>query len=321
MAFHERKITKSLARQKTKHNPKNSRDSRFRDIPIKSRWKCYFCNDAYAAVTVDTKFSSKAFCLLHYYTTRACRADPSKVKIIGEGTGEDNEKCISVGYENKSSELRFQLPSSQDLFHEAFTRLQKDISTESERHFQTKSSDPLSILHQDAQLSKPNRKIKMPSAILTHKSATILQVEKITKRNEDNEGGFILTQSRCERAIIDKQQRQCQDIEKLMAMSKVDGNPYKKRKSTKVNFQNLALSNDESVRKKIKQMVKSSTKGGQWVQIAACICGSSKVELDGSITGVNNDVAKAETWGTKRENDITIRYKCLSCGKIWNEEQ
>mmetsp|Transcript_22933 Transcript_22933/g.47127 ORF Transcript_22933/g.47127 Transcript_22933/m.47127 type:complete len:86 (+) Transcript_22933:1053-1310(+) len=50
-------------------------------------------------------------------------------------------------------------------------------------------------------------------------------------------------------------------------------------------------------------------------------CGSSKIESHGNITSRNNDVRKGEVWGMKDRGEMVVeRYRCLNCGKVWNEE-
>jgi hypothetical protein len=51
-------------------------------------------------------------------------------------------------------------------------------------------------------------------------------------------------------------------------------------------------------------------------------CGAQRVEtLFSNASHRNQDMAKAETWGNKdRAGDIVTRYRCLQCGKTWNEE-
>lgn len=82
------------------------------------------------------------FCLIHYYTTRACRIDPSQVvEVIRNGDASNEEDS-----DRQESESKQQLPYMQKLFSEAFLELQKEIGEESARSFRETSSDPLSIL-------------------------------------------------------------------------------------------------------------------------------------------------------------------------------
>merc|ERR1712150_31460 len=92
---------------------------------IQSRPRCSFCCSSYAAVYVKMKLNSfpKPYCLLHYYTTRACRIDTRNVKPI-------------------EAELNNQLKVFKDFFLVVFEELRKEI------HDQTiLEIDPLSTLH------------------------------------------------------------------------------------------------------------------------------------------------------------------------------
>ena len=55
--------------------------------------------------------------------------------------------------------------------------------------------------------------------------------------------------------------------------------------------------------------------------IACSTCGSTNIEVNGNITSRNNDVMKGEVWGMKERSEVVVeRCRCLSCGKMWNEE-
>mmetsp|Transcript_5533 Transcript_5533/g.11320 ORF Transcript_5533/g.11320 Transcript_5533/m.11320 type:complete len:300 (-) Transcript_5533:2-901(-) len=50
-------------------------------------------------------------------------------------------------------------------------------------------------------------------------------------------------------------------------------------------------------------------------------CASTNIESHGNITSRNNAVRKGEVWGMKDRGEMVVeRYRCLNCGKVWNEE-
>mmetsp|Transcript_8548 Transcript_8548/g.18178 ORF Transcript_8548/g.18178 Transcript_8548/m.18178 type:complete len:428 (-) Transcript_8548:52-1335(-) len=50
-------------------------------------------------------------------------------------------------------------------------------------------------------------------------------------------------------------------------------------------------------------------------------CASTNIESHGNITSRNNAVRKGEVWGMKDRGEMVMeRYRCLNCGKVWNEE-
>merc|ERR1712032_204581 len=91
---------------------------------IQSRPRCSFCSNSYAAVYVQMKLNPdpKPYCLLHYYTTRACRVDTKNVKSI-------------------EAELNNQLANIRELFSEVYEELREEILNEA-----LLEMDPLSIL-------------------------------------------------------------------------------------------------------------------------------------------------------------------------------
>uniref|UniRef100_A0A7S4QGX1 Uncharacterized protein n=1 Tax=Ditylum brightwellii TaxID=49249 RepID=A0A7S4QGX1_9STRA len=87
----------------------------------KKRMKCSFCGKNEASIilcnnTLSTESANKPLCLLHYYTTRACRLNTTSNKIRTLGNG---------------SELERQKVKVQNLFMEAFDELRKEIAEES----------------------------------------------------------------------------------------------------------------------------------------------------------------------------------------------
>jgi hypothetical protein len=96
-------------------------------------------------------------------------------------------------------------------------------------------------------------------------------------------------------------------------MNETQANPYKRRKPTRASYWNLALDQ--------KGPAVSQDKTPENMMTATCSCGSNNVINEGNITGRNNDMAKAETWGNKDRCEVVSRYRCEKCGKTWNEEE
>jgi len=270
------------------------------------RLKCSFCGTAEAAVVLDS-LVKKPLCLLHYYTTRAVRMDPAKVRPAGNG-----------------SELRRQLPAMQDLFSEAFSDLKKDIAEESARSFAASASDPLGMLHDARRKPSTKRQRKGPAK----------RKDNPESANE-NEGGFIRNIALPERYM--QQQRKQKKLEastmkpppsgkKNTSKSVLKGqsNPYKRRKHAKASIWNLALDNSSAGA----DFEEGDATKSSWEDVersmmptVVCTCGSKEVQSDGNVTGRTGDIAKGETWGNKDRSEVVIRYRCLRCGKAWNEEE
>mmetsp|Transcript_58574 Transcript_58574/g.174398 ORF Transcript_58574/g.174398 Transcript_58574/m.174398 type:complete len:273 (-) Transcript_58574:181-999(-) len=267
------------------------------------RLKCSFCGTNEAAVVLES-LVKKPLCLVHYYTTRVVRMDPAKVRHMGDG-----------------SELRKQLPAVQSLFSEAFTDLKKDIAEESARAFAVSGSDPLAMLH-DAR-----RKPAMKSQV--RRSAPV------ERHTDENEGGFMRDVALPERYL--KQQMKQKEIQfspkkafsarktsTAKSLLKVQSNPYKRRKQSKASIWNMALESPDTAAESEEQSLTRSS----WESVersmkptAICSCGSKEVQTDGNVTGRAGDIAKGETWGNKDRSEVVVRYRCLRCGKAWNEEE
>ena len=179
--------------------------------------KCYFCNDEYAVVTVKG-LSSKSFCLLHYYTTRACRNDPSKVVFIGGDT---------------STYFKRQLPESQMMFFEAFNQLRKEISDETAKASSVLLSDPLSILNQISGLQ--------PVESSSTASIRRLKQKPVIKPNRPNQNNI----------IIKRKRQQAYEASRIATMSQIEENPYKRRKPTKTSFWTIATQSSSTTSKKV----------------------------------------------------------------------
>lgn len=258
---------------------------------------CSFCGNVPAAVLVEMpstrkrKEAPKPFCLLHYYTTRAIRVDPSKVSV-------SNQNQIDYQLENGGI---------QELFAEAFTELQQELGHECARAFQKHKSDPLAVLHDIR--GKPKKRPNAPS-LMQSKNKSLKE-----PLNKDAAGGFmrnVNVPERMRRHQEQQQQLQAQQVARMQEANST-GNPYKRRKGARMSIWNMAMNNDV----KTAPGVPSPSEGHN----VTCSCGSKKVTIFGNITGRNSDMAKGETWGNKdRADSVIIRYQCEKCGKIWNEE-
>jgi hypothetical protein len=301
--------TTSKTKSKTTTKATSTAKKSFKStITKKKKIKCCFCNDYKAVVSIKKSLTSKSYCLLHYYTTKACRIDILKVHLIDDEI-EDKEEFDS------------QLPYVQELFSEAFTELQKDISTESAKSFQSmveRGNDPLSILMDAPKRSsqKASHKRKLKSSIAGN------------HMNTENDGGFLRQLQTKELELMNQQTKRIQKSA-MESVQKVKGihnhgknninnsNLSKRRKTSSKSSWHLVLEN------KTKSLIDNKNTVDLTSDVATgviCSCGSKNVELCGNITSNSNAVSKADTWGYKRESDITVRYRCMNCNKSWNEE-
>lgn len=256
---------------------------------------CSFCESEASAVSISKSLTKTSIplCLIHYYTTRSCRIDPQKVSIINK------------------EELKNQLPYVQDLFAEAFTDLQKEIATESAKSFNEMSrrtADPLSILNDHNQ--------RKPKANIAKKPRS-----SSTKAGLVDDGGFIKQINRREIDLIEQQRTRVtlsssfanseRNEQLSLPKSQHDVNPYKRRKVSGKSSWHLVLDGKMNM-ENIQETLSSFDK--------KCKCGGDAV-MFGNTTSLNNDVAKADTWGMSRDHDVSERYQCQECGKVWNENE
>lgn len=300
----------------------NSFERHFTKNPI-----CSFCESESAAICISKSLSKTTIplCLAHYYTTRSCRIDPKKVSVVDE------------------KELSSQLHYANDLFAEAFTELQKDISIQSAKSFHEMSrrgSDPLSILndtHSRPKINTGRMKSKKPASFHS----------KISAKDGNAEGGGFM--KHIKQKEIDLRQLQNERIqnnqryansnnsyEGRSAHMRQEGgsryghivtkaaeiNPYKRRKLSAKSSWHHILNENENHSSDLKvayssdKLLLAST---EMVVDKKCSCGGGAI-LFGNTSSRNNDVPKAEIWGTKRDTEM-VRYQCRACAKIWNEEE
>lgn len=243
--------------------------------------KCCFCDENQAIVMIKKSFTTKPYCLFHYYTTKACRIDTSKVSLI-ESEASDEFK----------TQVQIQKTHVQEIFAEAFTELQKEISTEATRSFQSmveRGNDPLSILIDSC---KQNR-IKHP---------------------KENEGGFMRHIQNSKESKLMEQQLRRNELAARESVSSIHNNVNlsKRRKTSSKSSWHLVFDKKTDDNEKFHN--NDSMSG------LKCSCGSRDIILCGNITGRNDAVPKAEIWGLKRDNEVSSRFQCTNCSNIWNED-
>lgn len=145
------------------------------------------------------------FCWLHYYTSRAVRADEKDIEIlVGEG---------HHAMDTETGEL-------QDIFAEAYLELQQEVSTESALSFKKQKEDPLAILNSFR--GKP----KKPPALAR-------------ERQDPNAGGFL--RSVPLPARFEKTQQALREEEHNQIARVARANPYQKRKPSRKSIWKQAM--------------------------------------------------------------------------------
>lgn len=267
----------------------------------KKKSACCFCNDSQPVISVQKSLTSKSYCLLHYYTTKACRIDVNKVHFIDNGEVDHDD------------EINTQLPFVQSIFSEAFSELQKDILTESTKAFKAiseKESDPLSIL------LEPTRSSNAHTAVGYGKEQKKKSKDGIVGEYEE-EGGFLRHVQEKELSLIKQQSRRIASDAVASLQNHQEKNSsagiYKRRKTSAKSSWHLVMSSTNPNKSwKPQQNLASGVKCPS--------CTSDRIEIEASITSSMNDVSKAQTWGAKRDNDISTRLRCLECNCFWFDE-
>lgn len=276
---------------------------------------CSFCQATPAAVMVpmpSLRFKKgkpipTPFCLLHYYTTSACRVGI----VAGESRPNNNDGGVTVINE---SALHSQLAPQQELFAEAFVQLQQELQEAAMQQYATHKNDPLAILadlNKSSSSSKQRRRSQLMKAPPPRANAP-----------ESPEGGFLREVPVPER-LLRTQKQQHQQQQELIARMNRATDTTQRRKPTRRSVWNVMLDDD---RKPSPAQIKAAPVE-QTIDVLdndrTCSCGSDKVEtVSSNSSDRNQDMAKAETWGTKdRGGEIVTKYRCTVCGKIWNEEE
>lgn len=185
--------------------------------------------------------------------------------------------------------------------------LQNEIATECARSFNEmtkRESDPLSILN--------DRHWK------STKFKPIPRQEKSAKEGGKFDGGFTRHVQQREVDLMEEQKKRSmngiQSMAEKIVRDQNNVNPYKRRKVSTKSSWHLILNNRDA---SISQSLCDSAMSLEFK--IKCNCGGDAT-IVGSTMSKNNDVAKAETWGTKKDCNISERYQCQKCGKVWNQE-
>jgi hypothetical protein len=246
-------------------------------------------------------------CLLHFYTTDACRQEPA------------NKDDVAAVVD--SAEFRKQLPKQQEMFAEAFLQVQREIqdaimnsSTNSfSRANSTSDSDPLSIIVNLSQNSHKKRK-------------NPVSFRRKELRLQPLEGGFLRDIPIPERLLHVQQQQARQQQELIARMNQqsipTEANLTKRRAPSRTSVWQV-LSNDDrkpAALHALSKNIMDSIADDILTDQITCACGNRQVQIVSSNSNRNQDMSKAETWGNKdRHDEIVSRYACARCGKTWNE--
>ena len=314
-----------------------------------SKSNCTFCQNTPATILITGKLMGsdpKPLCLTHYYTTRSVLVtNINRIHVIPklssspENNGSQNN--------TKTSNFETQLLSIQELFSQAFIELQKDVAEESARSFNQmkNSSDPLSILND-------NRNHKLQRQRLRKRKLKAKQ----NIQTEDKEGGFIryialpdkMIQHEKKQKNLIQIQSELNDSQKKETnlklnnaietdKSKMEYNPYKRRKPKKKSYWDL----NESSSSKSDPILSSSLSSANQINLSivensiSCHnpkCNSQnikKIQNNINMQHLCNDnnqaMTKGEIWGYKDRDNADINgsstmFHCLDCGKVWREE-
>lgn len=117
-------------------------------------------------------------------------------------------------------------------------------------------------------------------------------------------------------------------------------NPYRKRKKPSSIWHQILDSNDNATSKDNntnsnnkkpkakrnwddmeKEMIESFNTNNAGTSKHCISCKSTNIEIVGNSTSRNSDMTKGEVWGMKDRGETVVeRYRCLKCGRIWNED-
>jgi len=318
-----------------------------------TKQQCSFCEKQIAVVSVCPSggLVDRPLCLEHYYTTRNVR--PGKITSSTRPKDQNNSKSTNSHtnsshnnnfkvFQNSThaEEINRQLSDMQQIFAEAYVELQKDIS---ETLAQEAASDPLDALFQKKKSRSRRKNVIIDSNKFKQKAPAIYS-EKFQRKGgghnysstrntmemeEKTSGGFF-RESEQVRALVEAQQqrnsqqkvynnRDTADTQiKASAVKDSEYNPYKRRKPNKKSYWSVGGENSAAESSSQQDMGKSDDVALK-VHVPRCSCGSDDVEYDGTLVGRNSDMAKGETWGNKDRDEVVERYRCLRCGKVWDE--
>ena len=287
-------------------------------------------------------------CLLHFYTTDACRH-------VTASSISNNEQQKMIATIIDSMALQQQLPLQQELFAEAYLQIQQEIQDVIHQQQQVdcsvdgnRSDDPLAIITDLNQGGYNQSSRHLPP--YDNLKSLVPRMKKVKVPNTSPEGGFLRHVPIPER-IVQVQQQQIQHQKELIARmnrqstdmnvgptsnksatssKKSDSTDVtQRRKPTRSNVWNIISQEDRknatatttALTNHLSTVVVSDHTGQQHHDTSmVCSCGSTSVEVLSSNTNKSQDMTKAETWGNKdRHDEIINRYMCHHCGKSWNE--
>ncbi len=293
---------------------------------------------------------NRPLCLLHFYTTDACRKVATNI--------ESKELCTTATILDPSA-LKQQFPPQQELFAEAYLQIQQQIQDAMQQHQRVESDgslgknadDPLAII---TDLNQGVFHTKHSPRRYDHRWKAAM--ENVKPQLQCPDGGF-LRQIPIPERIAQVQQQQVQQQTELIARMNQSGGDSTDQESSfrhdadqKIAFPSSSVIPDLTQRRKPKRTnvwnILSADDRKQAVAVAtlheptldnhddnhhvapplydtsiACTCGNSTtVEVLSSNANKNQEMTKAETWGSKdRQDEIIHRYLCHVCGKSWND--
>jgi hypothetical protein len=284
-------------------------------------------------------------CLLHFYTTNACR------HVTASGymnVSQQEQNTIATVID--SIALQQQLPRQQELFAEAYLQIQQEIQDVLQQQNQepveastdqNRSDDPLAIITALNQGGYSHKSRSGTSSYQPYDNIKSLlpRMKKVKPPNVFPEGGFLRHVPTPER-IVQVQQQQIQQqqalidrmnestdtdaaVTKRKAVTSTNGtvDVTQRRKPTRTNVWNIISHEDRTHAATTSSSSSSNDPTTILDASVVCSCGSStSVEVLSSNTNKSQDMTKAETWGNKdRHDEIINRYLCHHCGKSWND--
>ena len=320
---------------------------------------CSFCGTKRAAVTIEG-LVRRSLCLDHYYTTRAVRMDLAKVRPAGDGSELRRQLPAAQSlFAEAFCELRAEIAeeaarsyasgSATDPLGMVHDSRRSHPSRGRKRRApppprgrsggegaEGAETDPLGMIHNAQYLPHTGSKKKRPLPLSKRTSGGVGALS-------EEEGGFLREASLPQRYV--RQQIRQKQLERTVVTGIVDltvppsvktrhislrdqENPYRRRKPARTSVWNKVLDSGHDKTHPTESKKNRAAMLSEWKSIemsmkpsVKCSCGSSVVESDGNVTGRNNDTAKGETWGNKDRPDVVIKYRCMRCGKSWNEEE
>ena len=299
---------------------------------------------------------NRPLCLLHFYTTDACRKVTTNI--------ESKEQCTTATIIDLSA-LQQQLPPQQEIFAEAYLQIQQQIHDAMQQHQRVETDgspaknadDPLAIITDLNQGFFHNKHTSSPRR-LDHRWKSAMK--NVKPKQQCPDGGFLRHIPIPER-IAQVQQEQLQQQKELIARMNQSDADYadqevsirhdkdqkiarpsspvipdltQRRKPKRTNVWNILSVDDRKQAAAVATLHeptfdKNSNNSDDSHHVAppqydtsiACTCGNtSTVEVLSSNTNKNQEMTKAETWGNKdRQDEIIHRYLCHVCGKSWND--